>query len=276
MDLKNSTHLYRNNKMTVNDIWSLTVTPTPANDVPVVCVSINLHKLDLKEYIMLNIMVNDTTPNGFCIQTSNPSQFDPYGDKSDNFDMFPTGTHKLLRIRMEQIKRKSTREYYCDEFNEQKYTNCIDEFIKDELQCRPVWFQRTNDLPICARSDKYQKFLTIIRDLKHLKGESNCIVPNCVENTWRTQEIWTSQLENSTIFQYYAPATKVKVSTEIFTYGLFDIFNDFAGVLSLFLGVSIISFYDYIVDVSKKIYNTIKRLKVGELTVPEKEQANEA
>ena len=261
--------------MTVNEIWSMTVSTTPANDVPVVCVSIHLHKLDLKEYIMLNVMVNDITPNGFGIQTSNPFQFDPNRDKSD-FDMFLTGTHKLLRIRMEQIKRKSTREYYCDEFNEQKYTNCIEEFIKDELQCEPVWFQRTNDLPICASSDKYQRFLTLIRDLKHLKGYSNCIVPNCVENTWRTQEMWTSQYENGTIMQYYVPTTTVKVSTEIFTYGLFDIFNDFAGVLSLFLGVSIISFYDYIVDVSKKIYNTIKRLKVGDLADPEKEKTNEA
>ena len=33
------------------------------------------------------------------------------------------------------------------------------------------------------------------------------------------------------------------------------------GGLSLFLGVSILSFYEYVVDVSKKIYFTIKRFR---------------
>ena len=261
--------------MTVNEVWSVTVTTTASNDIPVVCVSIHLHKLDLKEYRMLTVMVNDTSPrpSGFFIHTSSPFQFDPNRDNSDSFDMFPTSTHRLLKVRMEQTKRKSTREYNCDESNQQKYTNCIEEFIIDELQCKPAWFQRTNALPNCASSQKYQEFLTLIRDLK---SKSHCNVPNCVENTWRTQEMWTSQYENGTIMQYYVPTTTVKVSTEIFTYGLFDIFNDFAGVLSLFLGVSIISFYDYIVDVSKKIYNTIKRLKQGDLAVPEKAQTNEA
>ena len=246
--------------MTVSEIWSFTVTTTPANDIPIVCVSIQLHKLDLKGYSMLTIAINDMAPIGFFVQTSNPYDFDPNRDNTDNFDLFPSGTQKLLKVRMEQTKRKSTREYYCDELNEQKYTNCIDELVIDGLECRPAWFQMTNSFPTCANSQKYQKFLTLIRDLK---SKSHCIVPNCVGNTWRTQEIWTSKspIENLTLMQYFALATTVKVSTEIFTYGIFDIFNDFAGVLSLFLGVSILSFYEYVIDVSKKIYNTIKRLK---------------
>ena len=61
-----------------------------------------------------------------------------------------------------------------------------------------------------------------------------------------------------TIIQYYSLTKTVKVSKEVFTYEVIDIFNDFAGVLSLCLGVSIISLFDYIVDTSKKIYNTCK------------------
>lgn len=64
-----------------------------------------------------------------------------------------------------------------------------------------------------------------------------------------------------TIIQYYSLTKTVKVSKEVFTYEVIDIFNDFAGVLSLCLGVSIISFYDYIVDTSKKIYFTLTTLK---------------
>ena len=171
--------------------------------------------------------------------------------------MIPSGSGRMMKIRMKQTERKSTKKYGCDEFNQAKYTKCIESFIVGELQCRPSWFQMPdNKMPLCSGSEKYEKFLAVIKDLSKAK----CIVPNCKEKIWETPEIWTTQAEflNATLIQHYALTKTVKVSEEVFIYGVIDIFNDFAGVLSLFLGVSIISFYDFIVETSKKIYTTIK------------------
>ena len=172
--------------------------------------------------------------------------------------MIPSGTQRMMTIRMDQIERKSTKKYGCDEFNQAKYTKCIESFIVGELRCRPSWFQMIdNEKSLCQGSEKYQKFLALIKDL----SKANCIDPNCKESIWKTEEMWTTQMtiQNATIIQYYGYTKTVKVSEEVFIYGVFDIFNDFAGVLSLFLGVSIISLYDFIVETSKKICATIKK-----------------
>ena len=60
---------------------------------------------------------------------------------------------------------------------------------------------------------------------------------------------------NGTNMMYYVLSHTLKVAEESLTYTVFDIFNDFAGVLSLFLGVSIISFYDYICELFKNIFD---------------------
>ena len=173
--------------------------------------------------------------------------------------MIPSGSGRMMKMRMQQTERKSTRKYRCDEFNQSKYTKCIESFIAGELQCRPSWFQMIdNEKSLCQGSEKYLKFLALIQDL----SKANCIVPNCKEKIWESKEIWTTPkapLENATLIQYWALTKTSKVSEEEFTYGVFDVFNDFAGVLSLFLGVSIISFYDFIVETSKKICTTIKK-----------------
>ena len=174
--------------------------------------------------------------------------------------MIPSGSGKMMKIRMKQIERKSTRKYDCHESNQAKYTQCIESFIVGGLQCKPSWFQIESQMPFCNGSEKYQKFLTLIKDL----SKANCLVPNCLNKIWETQELWSHSekwYENATLIQYYALSKTVKVSEEVFTYGVFDIFNDFAGVLSLCLGVSILSFYDYIIDTSKKIYSALTALK---------------
>ena len=256
LDLKNATLLYKNNKKTFNEVWSFTVTTTESNDEPVVCTSINLFALKLEDYHNLAIAINDTLPRptGFIIYASSPSQFNPNNDNSDDFDMIPSGDHRMMKIRMKNNERKSTRNYGCDEFNQAKYTQEIESFIVGELHCRPSWFQlQDNRMPQCNGSEKYQKFLARLQDL----SKANGMVPNCKEDQWETQEIWTTKppIPNTTLIQYWLHTKTVQVSEEIFTYEVFDIFNDFAGVLSLCLGVSIISLYDYIVDTCKIFVN---------------------
>ena len=259
--LKNPKQLYENNNKTIDEIWSLTATSTIINDDPVVCVSINLFNLKVEKYPSFSLFINDTAlpapPTGFLVYASSPFQFNPSNENNNNFDMITSQTQKMMTIRMDQIERKSTRKYQCDESNQAKYAICIESFITKELQCRPTWFQTIgNKMALCNDSEKYQKFLALIKDL----SKANCLVPNCKQKIWKSDEIWTSQMPIQyadtpvTIIQYYSLTKTVKVSKEVFTYQVIDIFNDFAGVLSLCLGVSIISFYDYIVDTSKKIY----------------------
>ena len=262
LKVKNSTELYKNSNKTFDDVWSFTASATDSNEEPVVCTSINLFNLKLEEYQTFSFIINDTLPKptGFLIYASSPFQFNPNKDNNNNFDMIPSGDQRMMKIKMKNNERKSTRKYECDVSNQAKYTQCIESFMVRELHCRPSWFQIVdNKIHLCNGSEKYLKYLALIQDL----SKSNCMVPNCKKNEWETQEIWTtkSPLPNTTLIQYWLHTKTVKVSEEVFTYGVFDIFNDFAGVLSLCLGVSIISFYDYIVDTSKKIYFTLTTLK---------------
>ena len=249
--------------MTFKEVWSFTVTATEVNDKPVVCVSINLFKLKVDKYQSLNILIEDTlpVPSGFVIYNSSPFQFNPNNGKNDNFEMIPTGSGRMMKMRMKSIERKSTRKFKCDESNQAKYTQCIESFIVGELQCKPSWFQIIdNKVPPCNGRKKYQKFSALIKDL----SKANCLVSNCKQKIWESEEIWTTPeapVKNATLIQYWTLTKTEKVSKEVFTYGVFNIFNDFAGVLSLIFGVSIISFYDYIVDTSKKMYSTLTTLK---------------
>ena len=270
LDLKNEGDLHANSGAKIDEIWSIYVTPTPANYDPVACVSINLFRLNLTGYQIFIIFNNNTSIRGFFVFASEPYQFNPNRGDTDDFDLFPTRTQKMMKIRMQRTERKPTRKYECDELNQQKYSECIEKYIIEKLRCKPSWFQIFSNKSVCSGSEKYQEYLALIRDLK----KSDCIAENCVQNTWNTQEMWTTSIsnifgdgenyqaekfQNGTWIQYLALATTVKVSEEAFTYGIFDIFNDFAGVLSLLLGVSIISFYDYIVETSMKIYDSFKK-----------------
>ena len=165
--LKNPKQLYENNNKTIDEIWSLTAIPTMINDDPVVCASINLFNLKVEKYQSFSLFINDTAlpapPTGFLVYASSPFQFNPSNENSNKFDMIPSQTQKIMTIRMDQIERKSTRKYRCDESNQAKYTNCIESFIIEELQCRPKWFQKIdNKMALCYGSEKYQKFLTLI------------------------------------------------------------------------------------------------------------------
>ena len=79
LDLKNTSQLHDLNNKTFNEVWSFTATTTESNDDPVVCTSINLSDLKVKEYKTLVIGINDTspTPTGFLVYTSSPLQFNP-------------------------------------------------------------------------------------------------------------------------------------------------------------------------------------------------------
>ena len=155
---------------------------------------------------------------------------------------------------MRQTSRQSTRKYECDTFNQQKYTKCIESLIVQGLGCRPSWYsQETHtESTTCSGSEKYSKFLELSQNLS--KDTRLCKIPNCLGNTWTTQDIMTADV-NLTFFQFSAISKTIEISDEVFTYELFDIFNDFAGVISLFLGAGIISSFDYITEKFEKMYN---------------------
>ena len=153
---------------------------------------------------------------------------------------------------MQQKARQSTRKYECDVFNQQKYNQCIESLIVQELGCRPSWYKEGSE-ETCSGSEKYSKFMEVSQNLS--KDPRFCKIPNCLENTWKTQDIMTTE-QNFTIIQFVAISKTIEVSNEVFTYELFDIFNDFAGVISLFLGASIISSFDFITEKFEKMYNT--------------------
>lgn len=173
-----------------------------------------------------------------------------------------SGSMILKYIKMQQTSRQKTGRFECDSFNQQKYTQCSESYIVRELGCRPSWFKEGLDesLTTCSGSEKYSLFLEESQNLR--KDGIICNIPNCLENVWTTQDIMTTELdlfnqENLTLtaIEFSAISKTIQISNEVFSYELFDIFNDFAGVISLFLGASIISSFDYIKEKFEKMYN---------------------
>ena len=167
--------------------------------------------------------------------------------------MLTSGFMNMKYIKMRQTSRQSTRKYECDTFNQQKYTQCIESRIVQELGCKPSWFSLDTRTNACSGSEKYSKFLEVSQNLG--KDTKICKIPNCLENTWTTEDIMTTE-QSFPIIEFSAISKTIEVATEVFTYELFDIFNDFAGVISLFLGASIISSFDYIKEKFEKLCNT--------------------
>ena len=79
--------------------------------------------------------------------------------------MIPSGSGRIMKIKMEQTERKCTRKFVCNEYNQEKYTRCIEAFIVEKLQCKPSWFKILDNntvMSLCRGSEKYQKYLDVI------------------------------------------------------------------------------------------------------------------
>ena len=110
-------------------------------------------------------------------------------------------------------------------------------------------------LPKCNGSEKLQNFLTVATEVyKDTDLIQHCLKPKCETKEWFTksdQQYVTKDLNgNNTIMEYdIVPNSMLEEKTETLLYSPINLLADFGGYLGLFLGGSILSLLDGLLNV---------------------------
>ena len=89
LDLWKENQLMENNNLTLDDIFSYGVSATIINSQPVVCTSIDISKVNMKQFSKIDIIMTDYETEGYVLTRSEPFQFDTSLSNEDTtgFDM---------------------------------------------------------------------------------------------------------------------------------------------------------------------------------------------
>ena len=100
--------------------------------------------------------------------------------------------------------RLNTDKYKCDEENNQKVTPCVEQYIVEQLKCKPPWFWGNHGkiMKSCTNNDDFETYVRLTQDIRTLAPK--CFEKNCVMKTWFRQDFMTlvSSFENVTTLQY--------------------------------------------------------------------------
>ena len=154
-------------------------------------------------------------------------------------------------------------DYQCDEKNQIKKTECIDEFLTRQLNCSLPWIKTikaniikcTGDLTMLRELYNETRFIQspkIVHDLQ------KCLIPNCVTTKWTKSHAakWPLKelkYEQVKLIWKLPPNAYTLYRREIFLANPSTFFADIGSYLGLFLGASILSLTDVILTNCKAI-----------------------
>ena len=170
------------------------------------------------------------------------------------FDKLPRGKGFQIHLVETETTSLKTSRYDCMEDNSITMTNCIDDFIAEQLNCSLPWTKNNNTWRYCQTEEDLALFrkLSFSITSPYLKQKltmKGCFRPNCKQTSWvSTQETlaWDNNHGESSV-KITIPATaKVIQRKEIrlADYGTF--IADMGSYLGLYLGASILSLTDMV------------------------------
>ena len=159
-------------------------------------------------------------------------------------------------------------DYDCDEKNQMKKTECIDEFLTKQLNCSLPWMKNKVNSLNCTGN------LTILRELYYnfrhnqsnlspqvIKDLRKCLIPNCISTKWRKTHAakWLLLDQNGqekkperVSIHWILPSNAYTIKRrEIFLANASTFFADIGSYLGLFLGASILSLTDILLTFFK-------------------------
>ena len=161
--------------------------------------------------------------------------------------------------------KKST--YDCYEDNSMKMTDCINEYIAEQLDCNLPWAKQHSgkDLEVCNGPEKLEMLRNISFHMtsdKYKNGikEKGCLKPNCVKKRWQKvfHEVWTPGDNRTTIIQAVTDTATTLRRKEIRLADFSTFMADCGSYLGLFLGASILSLSDIGITFVKKVHTVMK------------------
>ena len=271
VNLKNSTatNLYLN--LSQDDLWSFGVTVRENSPYPFdPCATLNLGFIDKPNKqgdIKVSLIVFTNTP--VMVEQHEPGQ-SSYHYRFDWLEGMESKEKKygyqeyFISTVTTSLKKQG---YECDEKNQMKKTECIDEFLTKQLNCSLPWMKKVNSLNCTGN-------LTILRelyyDLRHnqsnispqvMEDLRKCLIPNCITTKWRKTHAakWILKDKNGedkkperVSIHWILPSNAYTIKRrEIFLANDSTFFADIGSYLGLFLGASILSLTDIMLTFCK-------------------------
>ena len=134
--------------------------------------------------------------------------------------------------------------------------NCVQRYIENEIGCQLPWNRNMTTLPKCTEREQYKHFLEKYDEIASLGGFSiskttGCL-PSCTINEFSLKvksSMSISNESNSYIGSMYAglfyyPGGRYIQKVYYYQYDFTSYIADVGGLVGLFLGYSMLSFYD--------------------------------
>ena len=178
----------------------------------------------------------------------------------NNVEILDTEGSYVQFIQETQTTSIKRSKYDCYEDNSMYITNCINEFYVEQLKCNLPWATTMDpDLKHCESKDELDQFRKLSMDITLPNNtekirDMGCFKPNCLQTTWTknsNEDKWL--LENETqLWVSITSKTKVIRRQEIRLADFSTFLADCGGYLGLFLGASLLSITDAIIEYARR------------------------
>ena len=258
IDLKNSTLVAQKFNLTFEDLWSFmaTVSPFSGSNI-IICSSLNfgLMKVPAQGGIYLHIETCHDKNFGVRFERHEPHQsfYNYRFDINNGYQWFRQGITKYHSVTPVITEALKLTNYDCIEDNSGKMTDCVDEYIAEQLNCSLPWTQPYHGFGICKSSKELTNFRTVHSkitsktSLDNLKRKG-CLKPNCLQTKWKDSYISLRKPDPNCTGILFGVGLQSDAYTirrkEILLADFSTFVVDCGSYLGLFLGASILSLTD--------------------------------
>ena len=134
---------------------------------------------------------------------------------------------------------------------EKDMNTCIQQYIESKIGCQLPWHTENSILPKCIETGQYREFLETYEEIASLSGLSIAKMTGCLPSCKRNE--FTLNIINRILLPdqepgyngfFYYPGGRYKKKLYHLTYDFTSYIADAGGLVGLFLGYSMLSFYD--------------------------------
>ena len=136
---------------------------------------------------------------------------------------------------------------------DEEMNTCIQHHIESVTGCKLPWHVEKTALPTCILSDQYTEFIRLYDKIAGLSSssvanETGCL-PSCKRNEYSVHIIdrtsMPDEFNSSTYYGFFFyPSGRYIKKDYYYTYDFDSYIADVGGLVGLFLGQSLLSFYD--------------------------------
>ena len=258
-DLRNETILMQKFNSTLEKTWMYFAMIQSEYLKPLIpCFTINVPTLQhqLQESFKIRIYMYQTSTKGYYFTKDEKKQWRHNYEldmSSESLEILRPQEGKfeyLLETHTVSVKRSK---YDCYLDNSMYFTDCIEEFYAQQLNCSLPWTSTYGrKCSTALELKKYRMISDSITSPKMTDQIKGCFKPNCKKTSWTKNsfdENWDSSEHNRTELVIDLPySAKVMVKQEIKLAGVSTFIADCGSYLGLFLGASLLSLTDLIVS----------------------------